>query len=459
MPPPHPRSRRLLATLPAPAAEPTPEDAKLAALFRTYLDEEFRRHPFFATQQGNHDHDDRLDDLSPAGPGRGRRAGRRHVLDGLAEGGRRRQALPGRADRLRDLDARPRLRSSGRSRTTNRFEFDPRVYGEYISDSVFLLFTQSTLPRERNVANAAKRIALHPEGRRRGEGGAEEPAEGPHRDRHQAEPRGHRLLREGHLRVRRRDARHERARRPVPGGGQGAQGLPGVPGEGTAAAVHRRVAARQGEVRQEARARTRRRADRRRGDQARRGRGRPRRAGDVLRRQAALVEAVPRQAAAAGRPGRPAGRRSSASSTNSARTTASPRTLVADAKQTVEKIKAFIREKRHPDAAGPGHVPGDRDAGVPARLLGGVPEPGPAARPEGGQPVRRRPAAGGLAGRPPRDVPPRVQPGDAPDPHHPRGVPGPLRPARVLEPLPVAGAQGAVLRRRSPRAGRCTPSR
>src|SRR6478609_3326826 len=40
----------------------------------------------------------------------------------------------------------------------NRFEFDPRVYGEYISDSVCLLFTQSSLPRERNVENAAKRI-------------------------------------------------------------------------------------------------------------------------------------------------------------------------------------------------------------------------------------------------------------------------------------------------------------
>src|SRR4029079_3369676 len=42
------------------------------------------------------------------------------------------------------------------------FEFDPRVYGEFISDSVFILFTQSTLPRERNVQNAAKRITYIP---------------------------------------------------------------------------------------------------------------------------------------------------------------------------------------------------------------------------------------------------------------------------------------------------------
>ena len=41
------------------------EDARLAKLFQTYLDEEFRIHPLFATQQGNHDFDDQLDDLSP----------------------------------------------------------------------------------------------------------------------------------------------------------------------------------------------------------------------------------------------------------------------------------------------------------------------------------------------------------------------------------------------------------
>ena len=38
---------------------------RLANLFQTYLDEEFRLHPLFATQQGNHEFDDQLDDLSP----------------------------------------------------------------------------------------------------------------------------------------------------------------------------------------------------------------------------------------------------------------------------------------------------------------------------------------------------------------------------------------------------------
>jgi uncharacterized protein (DUF885 family) len=54
-----------MSVLAADPPAPTAEDAKLAKLFREYLDSEFERHPSFATQQGNHDHDDRLDDLSP----------------------------------------------------------------------------------------------------------------------------------------------------------------------------------------------------------------------------------------------------------------------------------------------------------------------------------------------------------------------------------------------------------
>ncbi len=38
----------------------------------------------------------------------------------------------------------------------------PRTYGEYITNSVFLLLTQSTLPREKNVANAAARMRYVP---------------------------------------------------------------------------------------------------------------------------------------------------------------------------------------------------------------------------------------------------------------------------------------------------------
>src|SRR5205085_10392715 len=42
------------------------------------------------------------------------------------------------------------------------FEHDPRVYNEYAADSAFLLLTQSSLPRETNVRNAAARIGFVP---------------------------------------------------------------------------------------------------------------------------------------------------------------------------------------------------------------------------------------------------------------------------------------------------------
>src|SRR4029077_8037171 len=41
-------------------------------------------------------------------------------------------------------------------------ERDPRVYNEALSDSVFSLLTQSTLSKERNIANAVSRIAFIP---------------------------------------------------------------------------------------------------------------------------------------------------------------------------------------------------------------------------------------------------------------------------------------------------------
>ncbi len=152
----------LLMTNPAPAADPpaAAEDGKLAALFRGYLDAEFARHPYFATQMGNHDYDDRLDDLSPAA-----RAKDAEVARGLL------------ATLAKDIDP-AKLSPNGRidleiwrhaldyqlwsAANDNRFENDPRVYGEYATDSVFLLFTQSTLARGRNVSNAAKRIEKIP---------------------------------------------------------------------------------------------------------------------------------------------------------------------------------------------------------------------------------------------------------------------------------------------------------
>ena len=146
----------LLMTPPA----PTPPDAALAELFRQYLDAEFKRHPAFATAQGNHEYDDRLDDLSAAARELDRKEAKRWkaVLDQIDAA---KLSDPAKLD-LRiwkhAVNSQLELWELG----LDPFETDPRVFGTYLSDSVFTLLTQSTLPRERNVENAARRIEYIP---------------------------------------------------------------------------------------------------------------------------------------------------------------------------------------------------------------------------------------------------------------------------------------------------------
>ena len=45
--------------------QPETEDMKLERHFKQYLDAEFKLHPLNATRAGNHDYDDKLDDVSP----------------------------------------------------------------------------------------------------------------------------------------------------------------------------------------------------------------------------------------------------------------------------------------------------------------------------------------------------------------------------------------------------------
>jgi uncharacterized protein (DUF885 family) len=131
-------------------------DSALEAFFRRYLDERFALHPFEATALGDHRFDDKLDDLSPAA-----------LEKSLAHLKATRVKLRKEIDRAKlssderinydifahELDASIWVREQTRPFATN-----PRAYNEYISDSVFLLLTQSRLPKETNVANAIARM-------------------------------------------------------------------------------------------------------------------------------------------------------------------------------------------------------------------------------------------------------------------------------------------------------------
>ncbi len=136
------------------------EDAKLAAFFKSYLDAELKARPLDATRAGDHRYDHLLDDVS------------RKARDANVE--RTRQtlaALPKAVEKSKlsrsgqiDFEILEHSLKYGlwQAENTRPFEQDPRVYNEYISESVFLLLTQSTLPKGRNIVNSAKRMALIP---------------------------------------------------------------------------------------------------------------------------------------------------------------------------------------------------------------------------------------------------------------------------------------------------------
>ena len=136
------------------------EDAKLAAFFKTYLEEVMKNAPLDATRLGDHRYDDRLDDLSP--PARAANLARHK--DALArlpkEVAFDQLSSEGKVDYqiLRDS----LTRTIWLAENTNPFEDDPRAWNEYLADSVYLVLAQTTLEKSRSVRDAASRITFIP---------------------------------------------------------------------------------------------------------------------------------------------------------------------------------------------------------------------------------------------------------------------------------------------------------
>jgi uncharacterized protein (DUF885 family) len=151
----------LLGTMPMPAsAAESPEDAKLVKFFKNYLDLWMAQRPLEATYLGNHDFDDVLEDVS---------AESRKNWETLAR--TTLEALPKEVNyqklsRGSQIDYEIFKHHLERTLwvwdNIRPFETDPRTYGEYITNSIFLPLTQSTLPRDRNIANAAARMRYAP---------------------------------------------------------------------------------------------------------------------------------------------------------------------------------------------------------------------------------------------------------------------------------------------------------
>jgi len=136
------------------------EDERLAAFFKTYLDGSFRLQPSSATALGDHRFDDQLEDLSKTSRDRWTEHTRATLRALSQEIDAKKLSRDGQIDLeiLRhDLETGLWLEAN-----TRPFEEDPRVYGGYANDSVYSLFSQSTLPKETNIRNAIARMAKIP---------------------------------------------------------------------------------------------------------------------------------------------------------------------------------------------------------------------------------------------------------------------------------------------------------
>ncbi|MSU49402.1 MAG: DUF885 domain-containing protein [Opitutus sp.] len=143
-----------------PVTQTLAADSPLEAFFRRYLDERFALHPLEATQLGDHRFDDKLDDLSPAA-----------LQRSLAHLKQTQTKLRREIDRSRltadeqinfDIFHHEIEAAIWSAENERPFATNPRAYTDYISDSVFLLLSQSRLPKETNVTNALARMRQIP---------------------------------------------------------------------------------------------------------------------------------------------------------------------------------------------------------------------------------------------------------------------------------------------------------
>jgi uncharacterized protein (DUF885 family) len=136
------------------------EDARLAAFFKDYLEEYLKHSPLDASRLGDPRYDDRLDDLSP----KARAAKVRRQKETLSRLPKEiafdKLSSEGKVDYqvLRDS----LTRDVWLAENTDPFAEDPRVWNEYITDSVFLILTQSTVEKPRAIRDAASRITYVP---------------------------------------------------------------------------------------------------------------------------------------------------------------------------------------------------------------------------------------------------------------------------------------------------------
>jgi uncharacterized protein (DUF885 family) len=150
----------LLLCFLAPHLSAQTEDEKLEAFFKTYLDERFALRPMEATEMGDHRFDAQLEDLTPQAREQWLEQARKSLAALPHAVAYKQLSRSGQIDfemLKHSLEAEIWL-----TQNFHPFQNDPRAYNGYINDSVYLLLTQSSLPKETNVTHCIARMGQIP---------------------------------------------------------------------------------------------------------------------------------------------------------------------------------------------------------------------------------------------------------------------------------------------------------
>jgi uncharacterized protein (DUF885 family) len=150
-------------SLPAAAADSAASaaaDARLDAFFRRYLDELFQLQPTQATALGDHRFDAALEDLTPSSRAKWTEQTQRALADLPKEVEYSKLSRAGQVDF--EILQHDLVKILWLTENRRPFEHDPRIYTDYINGSIYMLLTQSTLPKETNLTNAVARMKLIP---------------------------------------------------------------------------------------------------------------------------------------------------------------------------------------------------------------------------------------------------------------------------------------------------------
>ena len=135
-------------------------DAKLEAVFKSYLDDYFRLRPLEATRLGDHRFDTQLEELTPEARAKWLEHTRKTLTALPKEVSYQELSRPAQIDF--EIFEHTLKADQWLAENTRPYQEDTRIYNGYINDGVYLLLTQSSLPRETNVANCIARMAQIP---------------------------------------------------------------------------------------------------------------------------------------------------------------------------------------------------------------------------------------------------------------------------------------------------------